>query len=105
MVYAGPTPPSFLITVIEAPKTAKPRPFSFWVLSFVQGAIRDQHTAVEIDALHFFLARKRTPSFRSDVFTARNDTVSPDFVLNLTVVGFFTVLVATNLTLFCAING
>jgi len=73
--------------------------------SFVQGVVRNQHIAVEIDALHFFLARKRTASFRSNVFTARKETVSPDFVLNLTVAGFFTVFVATNLTFFCAISG
>jgi hypothetical protein len=32
------------------------------------------------------------------VFSALKETVSPDFVLNFTVAGFFTVLTATNLT-------
>jgi len=32
------------------------------------------------------------------------DTVSPDFVLNLTVAGLLTTLVATNITFPCAIN-
>jgi hypothetical protein len=37
------------------------------------------------------------------VLSALKETVSPDFVLNFTVVGFFTVLIAANLTFFEAI--
>lgn len=38
------------------------------------------------------------------VFTALNDTVFPDFVLNLTVAGFLTVLVALKLTILFAMR-
>jgi len=69
----------------------------------IQGMVRNQNVAIEIDSLHFFLARKCT-TFRSNVFTALNETVSPDFVLNLTVAGLRTVLVATNLTFLCAMK-
>jgi hypothetical protein len=37
------------------------------------------------------------------VLSALKETVSPDFVLNFTVVGFFTVLIAVNLRFFEAI--
>ncbi len=39
------------------------------------------------------------------VLSARNDTVSPDFVLNFTDAGFLTVLTATNLTFCFAMEG
>lgn len=38
------------------------------------------------------------------VFTALKETVLPDFVLNLTMAGFATVLTATNFTFFLAIT-
>jgi hypothetical protein len=44
------------------------------------------------------LARKWTRFFSLTVWTALKETVSPDFVLNLTLTGFATVLVATKRT-------
>jgi len=63
----------------------------------------DQNIAIHIDALHLRFARNCTTSRRLTVFSALNDSVSPDFVWNLMVVGFFTVLIATNLTFFFGI--
>jgi len=48
-------------------------------------------------------ARKRTAFFTLTVLTALNETVCPDFVLNFTLVGFATVLAATNRTFLVAI--
>jgi hypothetical protein len=60
--------------------------------------VRYQDVAVQIDPLHFFFARERVTSFRGTVLMALNETVSPDFVLNFTLMGFFSVLIVTNLT-------
>lgn len=58
----------------------------------------DENVGVQIDPLHFFLAPKRTAFFTFTVLSALKETVLPDFVLNLTFVGFATVLVATRWT-------
>ncbi len=63
--------------------------------------MRNEDVAIQVDALHrFFVARKLTDSLFFTVLSARNETVLPDFVLNFTEAGFWTVLTATNLT-FC----
>jgi hypothetical protein len=71
---------------------------------FVLRVIRDENITVQIDSVHALFAPKRTTFFCLNVLTALKETVLPDFVLNLTVAGFLTVLTATNLTLFFAIK-
>jgi hypothetical protein len=66
--------------------------------------VRDQDVAVQIDARHFFRARNRTASLFLTVLSALKETVSPDFVLNFTRVGFLTVFTAMNLTLSLAMR-
>jgi len=66
--------------------------------------VRDEDIAVEVYELHFFLDRKPTVFFCSTVLNALKETVSPDFVLNFTRVGFATVLVALNVTMVEAIS-
>ncbi len=54
-------------------------------------------SAIEVYAVHHSVARERTTFFCSNVLTALNETVCPDFVLKLTVAGFLTVFVAIDL--------
>ena len=68
------------------------------LFSSIDGVVRDKDVAIEVDLPHFFLERKRTGVCCSTVFTALNETILPDLVLNFTVVGLATVFVATNLT-------
>src|SRR5271157_957337 len=70
-----------------------------FVLGFFRSVgreIRNKNIAVQIDALHFFFARKFTTTLFSAVLNALKETVLPVLVLNRTVAGLFTVLVATN---------
>jgi hypothetical protein len=67
------------------------------MLRLVERVVRDQDVAIQIDAHHFFVDRKRTTTFFSTVLVALKETFSPDFVLKWTLVGFVTVRVATNL--------
>lgn len=62
--------------------------------------MRDEDVAVEVDAPYLFFARNRTAPFFSKVLSALKATVRPDFVLNVTVVGFLAVSTAVNRT-FC----
>src|ERR1700723_3046533 len=65
---------------------------------FVRRVVGDEDIAIQIDSLYLFLARKRIVSLFLTVFSALKDTASPDLVLNLTVAGFLTVLMALNRT-------
>jgi hypothetical protein len=62
----------------------------------------DEDVAIEVDPSHFLFLRKVTRTGCLTVLTALKETVSPDFVLNLTRVGLAMVLVERNWTLLLA---
>jgi hypothetical protein len=76
----------------------------FAFFCFVCREIGDENVAVDVDPPHFFFARKRTVTLCLTVLRALNETVSPDLVLNFTLVGFATVLAALNWIFFLAIS-